>query len=97
MMANITQHARQRMAQRNVSMSDINCILAYGCYTHCAGAIQVHLRDKDIPVAQKAQKRWSRLQGTTVVLSRDESSIITVWRNRQKGFRHLQRKLSYGH
>jgi len=88
----LTEHARKRMAQRNVSMAQICFIVEYGQQTHCAGAIFVTLRRKDIPASLRPQNEFGRLEGTTVVLSRREPVIMTVWRNRRRGLPYIRRK-----
>lgn len=88
----LSAHARKRMAQRNLCRRDIAFILIHGTRFHRAGAIFVHLRRKDIPATHRSLNAYSRLEGTTVVLSRDEPTIMTLWRNRQRGLRHIQQK-----
>lgn len=44
-----TKHALKRMAQRNVSTTQISFILEHGTEINCAGARLVHLKCKDIP------------------------------------------------
>lgn len=36
----------------------------------------------------------SRLIGTAVIVNKDHSTIITIWRNRQHGVRNIRRKLA---
>jgi metal-dependent hydrolase (beta-lactamase superfamily II) len=90
-----SHHARQRMAQRNVSMDQISFILEHGHADHCAGAILVTLRRKDIPKTLWAKDEFARLEGVTVVLSREVPVVQTVWRNRQHGLRHIRHKPRY--
>ncbi|MCB8922202.1 MAG: DUF4258 domain-containing protein [Ardenticatenaceae bacterium] len=91
----ITNHARRRMAQRNVSEAQISFILSYGEEIHCAGARLVHLRHKDIPQPFRKVNEFTRLIGSTVVMSITEPVIMTVWRNRRRGLRHIHHKPSY--
>ena len=92
-----TEHAIKRMAQRNVSEDQIAFILQYGYAVHRAGAVLVSLRDKDIPKTLRADDQFARLAGTTVVLSRDEPLILTVWRNRDKGLQHIRQKSRFSY
>ena len=95
-MLTLTAHARQRMVQRNVSRSEVSSILGWGFITHCAGTVQIHLRRKDVPMYLQSNDRLMRLVGVTLVLDRDESTLITLWRNRKNGLRHIRRKPRYG-
>ena len=91
----LTHHARLRMAQRNVSTNQVWFILAHGHRCHRAGVIHVHLRRKDIPA--DAKRQFACLEGTTVVLNREGTAVMTVWRNREKGMRHISRKPRFGY
>ena len=88
-----TDHAQQRMAQRNVSAIQISFILEHGEETHCAGARLVHLRRKDIPKPIRKVDRFAQLEGVTVVMSITEPVIMTVWRNRRHGLRRIRHPL----
>ncbi len=91
----ITDHARQRMARRNVSNRQLSFILEHGEETHCAGARLVHLRRKDIPEPFQRVDEFARLEGVTVVLSSDSPTVMTVWRNRRHGLRRIRHKPRY--
>jgi len=81
------------MAQRNLDWNDIHFVLQFGQRFHKAGVILIFLRARDIPVNLRAQKRFSRLQGTTIVVNRNDlGNIITVYRNRQNGARQIRIK-----
>lgn len=88
-----SDHAEIRMAQRNVSFEDIVFVLEYGWKSHKAGAVFYCLRRCDIP--RNLRRHLSRLEGTIVVLSGETNTIITVYRNRQSGLRHVKRKIEY--
>lgn len=87
----LTDHALWRMAQRNISLEDVLFVLDHGQKLYRAGALFFYLRKCDIP--QKARRQFGRLEGTTVVLSREAPLVLTVYRNRQSGLRHVKRKL----
>lgn len=75
----LTQHARQRMAQRNLSADDLKLVFRYGRRCHAANATFYFLGKRD---AQKAQsKELERLIGTTLVLM--SGRLITAYRNRR--------------
>jgi hypothetical protein len=85
------------MAQRNVSERDIAFILCYGQKLHRAGAIVFYLRQRDIPPDKQADEDYARLEGTAVVTNRHFSRILTVYRNRQSGLRHIKQKSRRSH
>ena len=93
----ITPHASRRMAQRNVSEQDVHFILRYGQRLHRAGAVIFFLRQRDIPPDKQADKSYTRLEGTAVVINRHFSRILTVYRNRQRGLRHIKQKPRRSH
>lgn len=92
----LTGHAERRMAQRNLSWEDIHIVLMCGQRFHKAGAIFIYLRSRDIPDDLLADNRFARLEGTTIVISRDDpGQILTVYRNRQGGASHIRRKKNH--
>lgn len=91
-----SNHAQRRMAQRNVSMDNIYFVLKNGQWFHRDGVIFVFLGSRDIGKSQLMKQEYARLEGTVVVLSRDGSRIITVYRNRQQGLRKIKQKEIYG-
>lgn len=92
----VTHHAEHRQAQRNLSDRDIAYVLLYGQRFHKAGAVIVHLRAKDLPYADRADQRCQKLVGTTVVLTRTgRRRVLTAYRNRRSGLRHIKRKQDY--
>jgi len=93
----ITTHAQQRMAQRNLSLSDIEFVLHYGQGFHRGGVVFFYLRHKDIPTDMLRDKDVAQLEGVAVVCSSDSSMVVTVWRNRQDGLRKIKRKQAYGY
>jgi hypothetical protein len=56
----------------------------------------VHLRGKDIPRWRQHDRRYARLEGTTVVLGRDREVVITAYRNREGGLHEIKCKRRYG-
>ncbi len=81
------------MAQRNLSRHDLRFVLQFGQRLRRGGVIFVFLRGRDIPDHKLVSKHFDRLEGTTVVLSRENPDcIITTYRDRQNGFRRIRRK-----
>lgn len=93
-----TAHAEARQAQRHLSNQDIGYVLLHGQTFHKAGAILVHLRRKDLGLADRADQRCQELVGTTVVLAAEgKRPVLTAYRNRRHGLRHIKRKPDYGY
>lgn len=88
----LTEHARVRMAQRNISSQEIEFVVRHGTRRYAAGAVHYHLRKKDIPQELRHVSNVTRLEGTTVIVSLDTGAIITVHRNRATGFQEIKRK-----
>lgn len=91
----LSHHARQRAAQRNLSPAELRYVIRHGQRFHRAGALIFFLRDRDVPQADRDDDERRRLAGTAVVLSPDGQQVITAWRNRQKGLRQIKRKGEY--
>ena len=64
---------------------------------HRAGAVIFFLRQRDIPPDMQTNKSYTRLEGTAVVTNRHFSRILTVYRNRQRGLRHIKQKPRRSH
>jgi hypothetical protein len=91
-----TAHGSHRQAQRNLSDDDIAFVLRHGRRLHGAGALHVFLGARDIPNDKEAARRYSRLEGTTLILAHapDSLVLVTVYRNR-RGFKAARAKAKY--
>lgn len=80
-----TFHAICRQAQRNLSDQDIDFVYAHGRRIHCAGALHIFLAKRDIPRDTLIARRFSHLEGTTLVMNGtlDGAVLITAYRNRR--------------
>lgn len=85
-----SDHAGIRMAQRNLSSEDVDFVLDHGQRLHKAGAVFYFLGRCDIP--RRWRRRFERLEGTVLVFSNETNTLITVYRNRQTGLRHIKQK-----
>ena len=94
-MKTLTIHATKRAAQRNLSKSDLEYILHHGTKCHKAGACFYFLAGKDIPPEDRKENGIARLEGTIVVLSPGEKTIVTVYRNRSHGLKSIRHKRDY--
>lgn len=92
----LTPHAEFRLAQRNLSAEEIGYVLLHGQTWHKAGAIIIHLSEKDVPKSDQSNQRWRKLIGTTVVMTTEEERLLTAYRNRCSGLQHIKRKPDYG-
>lgn len=91
----MTSHALKRAAQRNLNQEDLEYVLQYGSRLHKAGACFYYLAGKDIPQPDRREDELTRLEGTTVVLDPTQQMIVTVYRNREKGFRSIRKKQDF--
>jgi hypothetical protein len=94
-MITLNNHARKQIARRNLSLDDIEYIVQFGAHFHQAGVLFYFLRDEDIPVSDQQNSELERLAGTAVVLSKDGQHLLTAWRNRERGLKHIKRKVKY--
>lgn len=88
----LTQHAQRRMAQRNISPRDIQIVLAYGQRDWTYRGQAYALGRRHIPSDMMARDDVRRLEGTVVIVTENNETIITVYRNRD--FRQLRKKRS---
>jgi len=79
----MTAHAWRRLAQRNLTLSDVLVALRHGRRVHRAHADFWFLAGRDLPRGQE------RLEGLTVVV--EEDFISTVYRNK-RALAKLKRK-----
>jgi hypothetical protein len=87
----ISDHAYQRAAQRNVSEDEIYIIVQHGHRVRKAGAIFCQFRRNSLP---ELDARLEALIGTTVMLCKCGSSVITLYRN-ERAFKRDRRKSKY--
>jgi hypothetical protein len=85
--ANLTQHANQRMIERNLSSRAVQAAFAYGRVVHTRGATIYAIGRKEVESAKNHGVDLSRIEGVQVVCSAD-GTILTVYRNRD--FRGLR-------
>lgn len=74
---NLSMHARQRMAQRNLAKDDITFVLQFGRLEYRTGAEFYFLAKKDVP--SNLLKKYQRLIGTTLLFTNGQ--LVTVYRN----------------
>ena len=82
---NLSQHAILRMAQRNISLGDLEYVLEHGQRVYRTGVTIYILRKRDIPLNDRKKSEFTRLEGTAVLtgFSQDgDMDIITLYRNK---------------
>lgn len=94
-MIEFNQHSALRAAQRNLSKDEIQFVVENGVAFHRAGAVIYYLRQCDLPEDCHPNDVKARLVGTAVVLGKDQRTLITVWRNRESGLKHIRCKPKY--
>ena len=94
-MPKLNWHARQRSAQRNVSAAEVQYVIDHGQRFHKAGALIYFLRRCDVPEDDLNDDERTRLMGTAVILTKDGRRVITIWRNRRDGLKHIKHKPKY--
>ena len=90
----MSAHASRRLAQRNLTSDDVQYVYAHGRVHHNGKATFIHLGLRDIPVEDRRDDRFRRLEGTVLVLDPTTGChLTTAYRNRQRGSRDIRRKL----
>ena len=94
---NLTKHAILRMAQRNISLADLEYILEHGQRLHKTGVTIYILRKRDILKSDRKKSEITRLEGTVVLTGFSQGGnleVITMYRNKS-AFRTLRCKAKY--
>lgn len=84
----ISEHAAQRMSQRNISIGDLAIVLRFGRKRHCTGSEIFFLGERNLP--KGSEKKLMRLVGAIAVVVND--CVMTVIRNSKKGSKKIKRK-----
>lgn len=91
---NLSEHAQQRSAQRNLSNEDIAFVVRHGDRVHRTGVIFCQMRHHNLPDKTPGNHRWRQLIGTTVVLCRCGGCVVTLYRE-ERAFQRDCRKSKY--
>jgi len=86
----ISRHAAKRMAQRNLSPSDVALVLRLGRKEHRTGVRFFFFGERDVPRGRDLDLR--RLAGTTVVAGTEH--ILRVYRN-ERAMSRIKRKAKW--
>lgn len=93
----LSKHAVLRMAQRNISLSDLEYVLEHGVRVHKTGITIYILRKRDILQSDRKQATIARLEGTAVLtrfLPDGKLKVITIYRNKS-AFKMNRSKTKY--
>jgi hypothetical protein len=93
----LTKHAALRMAQRNISLRDLEYVLEHGELVYRTGITIYILRRRDILQSDLRTSNIARLEGTVVLADFKQDgrlAIITLYRNRS-AFKDIQAKAKY--
>jgi uncharacterized protein DUF4258 len=93
----LSKHALLRMAQRNVSLHDLEYVLEHGKRINTTGITVYILRKRDIPQDDRNKSEITRLEGTVVLTGFTQNGdleIITAYRNKS-AFKAFRSKAKY--
>lgn len=91
----LTKHATLRLAQRNLSDTDVELVLTYGQRLRKAGATFVFLGRRDIPKNLRSMRTISRLEGTVVIMDYYDDTNVIITAYRDANLRDIKKKKSY--
>ena len=90
----LTQHAAHRMQARGIGREGLEAALAYGREIYARGARIFALGRKEVARYARFGINLEPFAGIQVVVSVDEGSVITVYRNHD--FSHIRKKKYFG-
>lgn len=93
MLERLSRHAAVRISQRNIRAEDIAFVMRFGRHLHNGGALFVFLGQRNIPDEYRTDDRIAKLEGTTLVMSRD-GCLITAYKNK-KGLKKVLKKCKF--
>jgi len=74
----ISRHAARRLAQRGISLEDVNIVLRLGQRLHRTGATFYFFGRRQVP--RGLERQLERLVGTTLIVA--DGQLITAYRNK---------------
>ena len=87
----LTDHARERCAQRGIRLAHIEFVLNHGRLFHGPNCLVVYFGHREVQ-RHRARGSWiERLEGLTIVLKPDGRTVCTAFKNRS-GLRGAGRK-----
>jgi hypothetical protein len=89
--ARLSKHAMCRRAQSNLRESDIEIVRRYGVLEHRTGARFYVVLKREVERFCDAEPRLRKLHDIVMVVSSDDKTVITVYRN-SRALREIRRK-----
>lgn len=86
----MTEHARVRCAQRSIDAESFEFIKKHGRKIRRTGVTFFFLGKRDIPEKIRHQDRFSKLEGSVLLVSPD-GELITAYRNK-RGLKTIMKK-----
>ena len=86
-----TSHFQQRVEQRHLADDQIQFTLLFGSRLFCGGARAYVVRRQDIP-AWLDPKLARRYHGIIVIISEDETTLVTAYQDPKHGYSALKKK-----
>jgi len=90
-----SQHSAIRAAQRGLSNDEIEYVYQFASRYHRGGAIIYFLRRRDVPPVDRRRDFAVRLVGTALICDPDSFKLLTAWRDRRGGLKHIRKKEEY--
>ena len=90
-----SQHSAIRAAQRGLSDDEIEYVYQFASRYHRAGATIYYLRRRDLPSTDRCRDFAARLVGTALICDQDSFTLVTTWRDRHSGLKHIRKKEAY--
>lgn len=90
-----SQHSAMRAAQRGLSDDEIEYVYQFASRHHRGGATIYYLRRRDVPHTDRHRDFAARLVGTALICDPDSFVLVTTWRDRRGGLKHIRKKEAY--
>src|SRR5689334_2332204 len=87
----LSKHAKLRGAQSNLCERDVEIVRRYGVLERRTGARFYVVLKRDVERFAPAEPRLRKLHDIVMVVSSDDSTVITVYRN-ARALREIRRK-----
>lgn len=90
---NITQHAKSRMSDRGIRLTDVEMVLNYGRQCFIRGAVIHAMGRREMKYCQEKGVPADQIMGLQVVCDPNDISVITVYRNNDfSGLRKIKKR-----
>lgn len=79
----LSRHAKHREAQSNLCSHDLDLVRRYGILERRTGVRFYFVRKREVERYRLAEPRLAKLHGLVMIVSNDDGTVITVYRNRR--------------